>query len=86
MILAGRDVLLCFSQKLFEVMPLTAHMKKIQSTLADLETVTLLKTLINSNGYKEGCCAKDQVLDCVNSSSSLLFQVSSYISDSAITL
>lgn len=38
------------------------------------------------NGYKEECYVKDQVLICMNTSSTLLFQVPSLISDSAITL
>lgn len=46
-----------FSPKtvLSELMPLTTHMKKkTKATLADLEMASLLKTLINGNGYKEG--------------------------------
>lgn len=45
-----------FSPKtvLSELMPLTHMKKKTKATLADLETASLLKTLINGNGYMEG--------------------------------
>lgn len=43
------------------------------NVLADLKIITLLRTLIKSNGYKEECCVKDQVLHCINTSLPSLF-------------